>query len=1403
MKKNIKFLIILLVLIIGAFHIEPDDKELFMNLEASASPVRPNVVVLMGTAGTMNSIVFYPRYGLDGIANTSDDGFNPATIYTGEVDNAPTRINRTGWYARWIINEDGTINARQKSMSDLHNWDGKNFWARCYPGDGSPNNFRTWGNGWFFFRTGDKILFHDTRSPYYSAVATLKSKYIKDGYPWFELENIEGGPITPNGGYFQQAPDGQDWDLEIVQLYGTEESIPTGSPYNAPNKTKEKTRYDENYLKWLFLHASDDQRKAVSHFSTYGTFDTSNTPLPEEPNDFGNPDWEEWWLSDCSTDNKDRIKHRFTRIQVAREVICKVATVANEDINLGLFSFENSYGGYLLDRVNPSNDRASDLQAYKTQVYDKIFAYSWSPLAEALADIWNYYKPSGGDNQDYWPTRAKGVSDIQHWCQNNYVIVMSDGASTMDDFSVVAGAGKDGERFVDSIFASGSGVPVNRTNEYSSFEAWWDTTNKVVKNGEGWGDTDSNETSSGIPQNYDPANASYCPNWTCWIQNVEDPLQGTDYLDDVAYLLRHQDLFPDEYFGSDPNDGGWPGDQKIFTYTIGFNADHDLLRHTAINGGGAYYTASTYEELVDAFQKAITSIILRNFAFSAITAPKRTATTTTNDLTLSYVGYFMPAPGDSIWDGHLLAYELEDKWGFDADGVDGITEDEFNYDKEIDCLTASDGQPCVRWLVLSTGHQWDAADKLPDTRNLYTHEPDTTTNIAFTAANKATLKPLFFDEDKWGFDADGLDGVTADEYTYDTETECLAESGVEPCLNWLDNGCASCDTDADQVIEKLNQNNFADVFHSDVLFVGAPVVGKKYVTGIDPLDPDGEKYADFHENHKTRRRVLFAGTNDGILHMMNADDQLYSDQREAGKEVWGFIPDEVLLSLRKIAIDHDHTYTVDGRLAAEDIYYNQGSDGYPSWSTILVLGLRRGGNAYYALDITEYPTATPPEPSLLWKFKDDTYSGQSWGKPAIGKILIEDPDNSSQIIEKWVAVLPGGFAFNEENDTDLRGKAVFVVDASNGDLLWMTGYDPTGDNDASDNKFLTDSALFNFPIPSALTLVDKDNDGYVDSIYFGNLGGHLFKIDISGIDITQWTTSNLYQTDITTTATSKIGSISEDQITVGDKVFTVGERVRGQTSNAQGYIKEIDNFVLTVSVDAGTFIKDETIVTRSYDPIYLSPAVTYNRCFQIWVTIGTGDRDRPRTDPNKGHFIALRDDGSTDNLLTNLDDLSSYWNNGVLSIPEGEGLTAGSSGWYFEFPDDSEKLFDPEPLILPDENFVPHIIFNTYQPPEIISNPNQVEDPCNVPSEGIMKLYDLSICGCAIGNDVEQIEGENKTGRIAGGGLYHGAEYILYTSESGQVADVPGGNGGDGNFNPEGRELPYVGSIIYWKEKKR
>jgi hypothetical protein len=378
-------------------------------------------------------------------------------------------------------------------------------------------------------------------------------------------------------------------------------------------------------------------------------------------------------------------------------------------------------------------------------------------------------------------------------------------------------------------------------------------------------------------------------------------------------------------------------------------------------------------------------------------------------------------------------------------------------------------------------------------------------------------------------------------------------------------------------------------------------------------------------------------------------------------------------------------------------------------------------------------------------------------------------------------------------------------------ISYSTGVPPESElrTGVSDDglKLLTKEDIFNFSIPTSLTGVDKNNDGYADTLYFGNVGGHLFKTDISNPDPLKWKTYIMFKTEIVDKGSSTISAIDDalSVITLAAKAtqegFELGDSVMGKTSYATGYIREFNLRDITVTVTSGTFQVDEEIVSRTYNPIYLPPALTYDSCFALWVNFGTGDRDRPRTNQTNGHFVMFKDNKNylhqLDNDVTTLDetnllkDISAMWTDDTLP----QTSLTDVNGWYFKFPDDGEKIFDPEIIILPDKYFNPRILFNTYQPPAIVTK--SVDNPCDAPDEGTMTFYEL-IIGCGLS---DTIAGDTHKGRIAGGGMYGGKEFILYEGTDGNVASAPASD--EEGFESHVNLLDYTGGIVFLKVKNR
>ncbi len=225
------------------------------------------------------------------------------------------------------------------------------------------------------------------------------------------------------------------------------------------------------------------------------------------------------------------------------------------------------------------------------------------------------------------------------------------------------------------------------------------------------------------------------------------------------------------------------------------------------------------------------------------------------------------------------------------------------------------------------------------------------------------------------------------------------------------------------------------------------------------------------------RSVIFVGANDGMLHAF--DDV-------TGEELWGFIPSEFLNQLRNMARGGDLKYSVDGSPKA-----------YVAESRkLLVFGLRRGGRHYYSLDVTD-----PVNPKLLWKIGPETpgYSemGQTWSTPHFGWI-------KHGTVGRVAWFLSGGYDENQDKRTvtadDKKGRAVYVVDLLTGEqiLRWDYNRDPR----------------MKYAIPSDISRVDTNGDGYVDRLYVGDMGGLMWRFDIKDPDPNAWSGKILFNSNI-------------------------------------------------------------------------------------------------------------------------------------------------------------------------------------------------------------------------------------------------------------------------------------------------
>ena len=330
-----------------------------------------------------------------------------------------------------------------------------------------------------------------------------------------------------------------------------------------------------------------------------------------------------------------------------------------------------------------------------------------------------------------------------------------------------------------------------------------------------------------------------------------------------------------------------------------------------------------------------------------------------------------------------------------------------------------------------------------------------------------------------------------------------------------------------------------DIVNSDPRFVDVP--NFRYPDALESAS-----YNDFVSTHSGRQGVVYVGANDGMVHGFNDD---------TGAEVLAFMPNAVYENLPELAdVDYEHRYFVDGGPNAIDVFYNN------AWHTVLAGGLAGGGQAVYALDVTDPSTfdESNADSIVLWEFddSDDADMGYSYGKVQMAKM------NDGT----WAAVFGNGYNNTEADGTaSTTGHAVlYIVDIETGDIL---------------KKIDTEAGASGTPNGLATPLlIDADGDFTADYIYAGDMLGNLWKFDVSSSSTGDW--------DV---AWDDSGSPAPLFTTLSDQPITTQPQGTFHPDNLQGfmiyfgtgqYLEETDNIATgqTTQTFYGIWDKNTTAV---------------------------------------------------------------------------------------------------------------------------------------------------------------------------------------------------------------------------------
>lgn len=260
----------------------------------------------------------------------------------------------------------------------------------------------------------------------------------------------------------------------------------------------------------------------------------------------------------------------------------------------------------------------------------------------------------------------------------------------------------------------------------------------------------------------------------------------------------------------------------------------------------------------------------------------------------------------------------------------------------------------------------------------------------------------------------------------------------------------------------------------------------------------------------TRSQSVLYGTMDGGLHLVDG---------ETGVEQMVFVPAELLrntLSSKALVKGQDDNnapvHGVDGAWVADSAYTAQKAASSSESSMVkarqmnIYGGLRMGGSSYYGLDVL-----TPTSPKLLFRVGPDLsdYSrmGQSWSKPVLANIRYNGTIRRVMIVgggydqcyENPSFRLNSTVATTDYPDTTCnskstaQGNAVYIIDATTGERIWWASSSVSGVGTANTDM--------KHSIVSRISALDRDADGLIDHLYFGDLGGQVFRADLNNNQI--------------------------------------------------------------------------------------------------------------------------------------------------------------------------------------------------------------------------------------------------------------------------------------------------------------
>ena len=299
-----------------------------------------------------------------------------------------------------------------------------------------------------------------------------------------------------------------------------------------------------------------------------------------------------------------------------------------------------------------------------------------------------------------------------------------------------------------------------------------------------------------------------------------------------------------------------------------------------------------------------------------------------------------------------------------------------------------------------------------------------------------------------------------------------------------------------------------------------------------------------------RPRVIYASSNDGVIHAFLADDYpagVYTagnnleefacaSNKVAGTELWGFIPPMFLDDLDDMLAGGSKQWYGDGSIQVRNLYdvrsFAPGQGGATNvWRTVLFLSFRNGGNGMVALDVTN-----PCKPEFLWQFTHPNL-GNTYGQPTAAQIFVEGGDDGSGAPafiarqSRGVILLPGGQGVENSSSVAIPAGPALPQDMNAADGASITPRanrrewrdESTAPAQVRHGRMLyfidlitgtlietLDQNTFLAPLTGAVSVYRGDTGTVASAAYTVDADGVLWRVDLSSVEPADWEAEALH-----------------------------------------------------------------------------------------------------------------------------------------------------------------------------------------------------------------------------------------------------------------------------------------------------